>query len=646
MSSYGETGQAAAQIAVEDVNAYFARAGIPYQIQVLVEDSATDPAAALTALQKFANQGIQIVIGPYASSTVAGVKDFADQNDILILSPASSSVSLSIAGDNIYRMVADDSNQGLAIAHYLAGVGKKRLIPVFMDDSFGNSLYESTRRAFETLESVCEDGIPFPPETNNFDALLQTINARVESAIAQEGADAVAVHLIAFEQTVQLFQLAKNYPALAGVLWIGNDGITENQRLLENADAAAFAVRAGFVSPILRMDDTSTVVIPSFPFTQHFMQRMRAKIGRNGDEFSIHVYDAIWLSALAASRSGNSTDLNTLKSSLAEASIIYIGYFARIVWNAAGDRDVGTYGFYSVKETAANAYDWINVGSFRFRSGRPQGQVPLRLTGVEIPADLPNLNIAALLPLSGELSGAGQSAQRILEISANNLNSYLQAEGVAGRISLTIEDTQTDPAVTLHKLQQIAASDSARIVIGPFDSASVAAVKEFVDSEGLIVISPASTASSLSVPDHIYRLILDNAKQAQALVGLMRQEMVRAVIPVWRNDTYGNDLQSQLRDKMLAADGVVLEGVRYDPNTTDFSSLIQTLNDQVNSARQQFGDKFVAVVLFSYEEAKDIFISAFDQERLRSLRWYGCDANARLASVLSDPRAQDFAVAA
>ena len=67
-------------------------------VTLSVKDTATEPATALEGLTALHEEGVKLVIGPYASSQVRAVKEFADQNGIVLISPLSTSTALAVAG--------------------------------------------------------------------------------------------------------------------------------------------------------------------------------------------------------------------------------------------------------------------------------------------------------------------------------------------------------------------------------------------------------------------------------------------------------------------------------------------------------------------------------------------------------------------
>ena len=98
-----------------------------------------------------------------------------------------------------------------------------------------------------------------------------------------------------------------------------------------------------------------------------------------------------------------------------------------------------------------------------------------------------------------------------------------------------------------------------RIVIGPFTSAELIASRNYADTNDILLISPSSTSPSLAIPeDNIFRFLPDDTKEAQATANKMWQDGIRAIVPMWRNDTYGNELS-----KYVTSDFVKLGGTVY-----------------------------------------------------------------------------------
>ncbi|MFA4956813.1 MAG: penicillin-binding protein activator [Candidatus Methanoperedens sp.] len=197
------------------------------------------------------------------------------------------------------------------------------------------------------------------------------------------------------------------------------------------------------------------------------------------------------------------------------------------------------------------------------------------MSGCIQPNETNEVIIGAILPLSGNLSYSGQAAQVGLDVAAEDVNTYLANKGV--KVRLVIEDDENNPVVALAKIKKLKEM-GARFVIGPDASAGVEAVKPYADENGIILISHASTAPSLSIPyDNVFRLLPDDTHQAEAVANLMLDDGVKAIVPMWRGDVWGDDLYEATKIRFEGLGGIVLDGVRYSPQT-DFSNELVLLS--------------------------------------------------------------------
>jgi branched-chain amino acid transport system substrate-binding protein len=100
------------------------------RFNIVVQDTGSDPAISLEKLKLLAENGIRIVIGPATSANVEAIKDYADKNDIIIMSHSSTAPSLAVAGDNIFRFVPNDLEQAKVIAKEMWNQGIRMVVPL------------------------------------------------------------------------------------------------------------------------------------------------------------------------------------------------------------------------------------------------------------------------------------------------------------------------------------------------------------------------------------------------------------------------------------------------------------------------------------------------------------------------------------
>ncbi|MBN2463390.1 MAG: penicillin-binding protein activator [Dehalococcoidia bacterium] len=255
-----------------------------------------------------------------------------------------------------------------------------------------------------------------------------------------------------------------------------------------------------------------------------------------------------------------------------------------------------------------------------------------------------DITIGALLPLTGELSSGGEDAQAGLEIAADDINDYLAEVNSKARVTLVIEDTQTSPVVALDKLDSLA-QNGIKLVIGPDSSAEIQAVKAYADENEILVLSHASTAASLAIPgDNVFRFVPDDTLLAEALAVLMWDDGIRAIIPIWRGDVWGEDLLKATKEKFEKLGGNVIDGISYDPTAGSFGTELETLDSKLGEAIDEYGTGAVAVYLLSYEEALQILAQAQDYANLPQVKWYGGGSQSNSA-IVSDTQAAQFAAA-
>jgi branched-chain amino acid transport system substrate-binding protein len=264
--------------------------------------------------------------------------------------------------------------------------------------------------------------------------------------------------------------------------------------------------------------------------------------------------------------------------------------------------------------------------------------------------------IGALLPLTGTLSSFGEDAETSLRLAVEDVNNQLAKSGSSSRVGLVIEDTKTDPNVAREKLMDLA-SKGIRIVIGPPTSAEVAAVKGYAGKNGILIVSSSSTAPSLSIPnDNVFRFVPDDNYQAEVLAKKMWDEGTRVVIPIWRTDVFGNNLQSLLKESFEKLGGKMLDGIGYEPPVGNFAASLHRINfivweqelraltQKVNDAVRQYGADKVGVYIVAFDEIVPIMIQANRHQDLQSVRWYGSDGSAQHEGLIKNIEAAEFAV--
>ncbi len=253
-----------------------------------------------------------------------------------------------------------------------------------------------------------------------------------------------------------------------------------------------------------------------------------------------------------------------------------------------------------------------------------------------------DIKIGGLFSLTGNWATLGVTSKAAMEIGIEDVNQYLAAGSSGYHFTASIQDTKLDPAVALTSVTAMK-SDGIEVVIGPQSSAEVAAIKSYVNDNGMIVISQSSTAGSLAIAnDNVFRLTPSDTLEAVALVGVMKADGQATIIPFWRNDA-GN-VGLQVATRALFGSSSVKAGVQYEPTTTDFTASLATLKTQVSAAiAERGGTNGVAIAHAGFDEVVEIFKLAAADPVLSSVRWYGTDGTALNEPLRTNAVAAAFA---
>src|SRR5690625_6618990 len=94
-------------------------AGKDIRFELLVEDTRTTPEGGLEAIESVSSAGAELIIGPWSSGAASGMRAYANSNEILIVSPSSTSPALAIPDDYLFRLDTAGALEGAPLAQLL-----------------------------------------------------------------------------------------------------------------------------------------------------------------------------------------------------------------------------------------------------------------------------------------------------------------------------------------------------------------------------------------------------------------------------------------------------------------------------------------------------------------------------------------------
>jgi len=255
------------------------------------------------------------------------------------------------------------------------------------------------------------------------------------------------------------------------------------------------------------------------------------------------------------------------------------------------------------------------------------------------------VSIGALLSISGNWSSLGQTSKFAIEQAITDINGYLQTRGANYEFSATVYDTKLDTATALKSVKEASAA-GIKYFIGPQSSAELGAIRDYVNTNKLLVVSQGSTASSLAISnDGIFRFCPGDSIEGAAVAVSIRALGCQNLITLARDDAGNKGLQRAVASKFAALGGTSTSLSPYATTQTDFSTLLATLKPILQSAISTAGASKVGIYLGSFDECVQLFQQASADPIFASVRWFGGDGVVLSAALTANAQAASFAAA-
>jgi len=313
-------------IASQDINSYCVDNEVPYRFIYHVLDNEGSSAKVLENTQTLHDLGINLVIGHPWSSQCSASLDYINENDMLLFSGSSTSPLLALP-DNLYRMCTNDLVQARVIARLYQELGIKAVVVYHNDhEVWGHWLSdalvaECAVAGVEVLESIPYDTAEWDPGQD-----LQ----HIEDLILGSGyqLDEIAFETVSTWEIVQILQEAEGFPTLLDVTWVGWDGTSRVQGVLDEALYPASEVK--LYSPSIALD-------PDAPGFMKFSDMYEALTGEEPIFYTAASYDIYRVLAMAVINVGG-METEAIKAEIMRLVDGYPGVSGTCTLDENGDR--------------------------------------------------------------------------------------------------------------------------------------------------------------------------------------------------------------------------------------------------------------------------------------------------------------------
>jgi branched-chain amino acid transport system substrate-binding protein len=276
-ATFGQSSKQGMQLAADDVNQKggLAVGGAKLLVKASYEDDEGNPEKAANACQKLISQnGVKAVIGAVMSKNSLAIAPICQEAKVPMISPASTNVKVTEAGDFIFRACFIDPFQGAVLANYAYNQLNARKAAAIYDNGndYNKGLAEVFKATFEKLGGKIVSSEAFTDEANTVDFKAQLTNIKAAGPDFLYAPNYYAADAVIMKQA---HEIGLNVPTGGG------DGWDSPQLTAIGGKDVEGCVFSNHFSK----DDTSAVV-------QNFVKRYREKYGAEPDALASLAYDA------------------------------------------------------------------------------------------------------------------------------------------------------------------------------------------------------------------------------------------------------------------------------------------------------------------------------------------------------------------
>ena len=196
------------------------------------------------------------------------------------------------------------------------------------------------------------------------------------------------------------------------------------------------------------------------------------------------------------------------------------------------------------------------------------------------------LIVGVIAPLSGELSALGKGIEHSAELAVDQANEKCSIEGY--KLQVQAEDDQKTPQLGAQAATKLASTPNVIGVVSTLNSSVSQSVQPVLDQAGILQISPANTADSLTKgedpnnPKRTYKTYfrtctVDGLQGPFAADYLVKDSGKKKIAIITDGLTYGEGLADSFTTRAKADGAEIVTRQKIGEKDTDFSGVIAAI---------------------------------------------------------------------
>ncbi len=337
----GKAFKAAVELAAEDINHNLQKNGFSKRIRLFIEDTQGQPQLASQKIENFKKEGI-IPVFSGSSGEISAVMDYAQKNNLILLSGFSTAPSLAQKDSNLFRFCMNDNQQAKALVRFAQENGIESAVIVYRDDVYGNDLKNMVTQTGRAAGLDIDQEEKYSPDETNFSTMLKRVEEKLKQEESENPGSRVAVILISMNEVVDIFKAAAGNAGLEAARWIGCDAVAPDSALFSDNTVREFAGKTGYT--VCNFGINLDSIKKPFAGVPSRLQSLTGS--EEVPAAAYYYYDAMWVLAQAWLNTAQS-DFILLKQTIPDFAHILSLCSDEIGMDEYGDRTWGQYFFWT-----------------------------------------------------------------------------------------------------------------------------------------------------------------------------------------------------------------------------------------------------------------------------------------------------------
>ncbi|MCE2927131.1 MAG: penicillin-binding protein activator [Rickettsiales bacterium] len=202
------------------------------------------------------------------------------------------------------------------------------------------------------------------------------------------------------------------------------------------------------------------------------------------------------------------------------------------------------------------------------------GEAPSVPSRGVIPADVPVVKVALLVPLSGKSMAVGSAMLDAATMALHNAYGNTPSDAIKSRVVLLPKDSGNTPADSARVAKQ-AIEQGASFIVGPLFSQSVSVIAPMTKEAGITMLTFSNNQAIAA--DGIYTFGFLPEQQVERMAEYMFLQNIQRIAVLAPNDAYGQKVLDVLREEMGRRGVQVTPSELYAPSPVNIDAAVSRL---------------------------------------------------------------------